>query len=150
MCPLLALTLPRVFLWRPLTVLTRPTRQVILAVNQSIFNVMSMVPGEATVKEEPEVKHSNEASAGKDVKPETEMKEDKPETEMKEDKPETEEKEDKTEKETFKNESLWTKLHFNRGSYKLEQGILKYHCPIDLLFDWFGLVCFANKNKNYQ
>jgi hypothetical protein len=26
----------------------------------------------------------------------------------------------------------------------------KYHCTIDLLFDWFGLVCFANKNKNGQ
>ncbi len=26
----------------------------------------------------------------------------------------------------------------------------KYHCTIDLLFDWFGLVCFANKNKNRQ
>jgi hypothetical protein len=26
----------------------------------------------------------------------------------------------------------------------------KYHCTIDLLFDWFGLVCFANKNKNFQ
>jgi hypothetical protein len=24
----------------------------------------------------------------------------------------------------------------------------KYHSTIDLLFDWFGLVCFANKNKN--
>jgi hypothetical protein len=24
----------------------------------------------------------------------------------------------------------------------------KYHCTIDLLYDWFGLVCFANKNKN--
>ncbi len=24
----------------------------------------------------------------------------------------------------------------------------KYHCTIDLLFDWFGFVCFANKNKN--
>ncbi len=23
----------------------------------------------------------------------------------------------------------------------------KYHCTIDLLFDWFGLACFANKNK---
>jgi len=22
-----------------------------------------------------------------------------------------------------------------------------YHCTVDLLFDWFGLVCFANKNK---
>jgi hypothetical protein len=33
---------------------------------------------------------------------------------------------------------------------ELEQGILKgkYHCTVDLLFDWFGLVCFANKNKN--
>jgi len=31
----------------------------------------------------------------------------------------------------------------------LQQGILKgkYHCTINLLFDWFGLVCFANKNK---
>jgi hypothetical protein len=31
----------------------------------------------------------------------------------------------------------------------LHQGILrgKYHCTVDLLFDWFGLVCFANKNK---
>ncbi len=26
----------------------------------------------------------------------------------------------------------------------------KYHCTIDLLFDWFGLVCFANRNKNCQ
>ncbi len=26
----------------------------------------------------------------------------------------------------------------------------KYHCTVDLLFDWFGLVCFANKNKNCQ
>jgi hypothetical protein len=24
------------------------------------------------------------------------------------------------------------------------------HCTIDLLFDWLGLVCFANKNKNCQ
>jgi hypothetical protein len=31
-------------------------------------------------------------------------------------------------------------------------GILKwkYHCTVDLLFDLFGLVCFANKNKNCQ
>ncbi len=27
---------------------------------------------------------------------------------------------------------------------------VKYHYTIDLLFDWFGLVCFANKNKNCQ
>jgi hypothetical protein len=24
---------------------------------------------------------------------------------------------------------------------------MKYHCSIDLLFDWFGLVCFANKKQ---
>ncbi len=26
----------------------------------------------------------------------------------------------------------------------------KYHCTIELLFDWFWSVCFANKNKNCQ
>jgi JmjC domain, hydroxylase len=26
----------------------------------------------------------------------------------------------------------------------------KYHCTIDLLFDWCGLDCFENKNKNCQ
>jgi hypothetical protein len=26
----------------------------------------------------------------------------------------------------------------------------EYHSTIDLLFDWFGLACFANKNKNCQ
>jgi hypothetical protein len=26
----------------------------------------------------------------------------------------------------------------------------KYHCTIDFLLDWLGLVCFANKNKNCQ
>jgi len=33
-----------------------------------------------------------------------------------------------------------------------DQGILKgkYHCTINLLFDWLWLVCFANKNKNCQ
>jgi hypothetical protein len=25
----------------------------------------------------------------------------------------------------------------------------KYHCTIDLLFDWFGLVCFANIKKSF-
>ena len=25
-----------------------------------------------------------------------------------------------------------------------------YHCAVGLLFDWFGLVCFANKNKICQ
>jgi hypothetical protein len=24
------------------------------------------------------------------------------------------------------------------------------HCTLNLLFDWFGLVCFSNKNKNCQ
>ncbi len=34
----------------------------------------------------------------------------------------------------------------------LYQGIQrgKYHCTVDLLFDWFGLVCIANKNKKCQ
>jgi hypothetical protein len=35
----------------------------------------------------------------------------------------------------------------NRGREYLRG---KYHCTIDLPFDWFGLVCFANKNKNCQ
>ncbi len=26
----------------------------------------------------------------------------------------------------------------------------KYHCTIELLFDWFGLVCLANKKKKCQ
>jgi hypothetical protein len=43
MCPALALALPRVFLWQPLAVVTRQTRQVVHAINQSIFNMMSMV-----------------------------------------------------------------------------------------------------------
>ncbi len=36
--------------------------------------------------------------------------------------------------------------------YAFYQGKLrgKYHCTCDLLFDWFGLVCFANKNKKCQ
>jgi len=28
-----------------------------------------------------------------------------------------------------------------------EYWMRKYHCTIDLLFDYFGLVCFANKHK---
>jgi hypothetical protein len=43
--------------------------------------------------------------------------------------------------------------HPNTQSFNvIAQGILKgeYHCTIDLLFDWFGLVCFANKNKNCE
>ncbi len=41
----------------------------------------------------------------------------------------------------------------NKCTRSLSQGILKggkYHCTIDLLFDWFGLACLANTNKNYQ
>jgi hypothetical protein len=43
MCPLQALALPRVFLWRLLTALTRQTRQAVRAINQSIFNMMPML-----------------------------------------------------------------------------------------------------------
>jgi hypothetical protein len=42
MCTLLALPLPRAFLQQPLTVLTRQTRQVVISINQSIINMMSM------------------------------------------------------------------------------------------------------------
>jgi hypothetical protein len=37
-----------------------------------------------------------------------------------------------------------------RMQKRLVQGMLKgkYHCTIDLLFYWFVLVSFANKNKN--
>jgi hypothetical protein len=24
------------------------------------------------------------------------------------------------------------------------------HCTVDILFDWLGLVCLANKNKDWQ
>jgi hypothetical protein len=46
----------------------------------------------------------------------------------------------------------FTTLHIVFITYNgLEQGILKGEgSTIDLLFDWFGLVCFANKNKNCQ
>ncbi len=46
--------------------------------------------------------------------------------------------------------NVWLKLIQNYSNFY--QGILKgkYHFTIDLLFDWFGLVCFANKNKNCQ
>ncbi len=26
----------------------------------------------------------------------------------------------------------------------------KYHCTVDLLLDWFGLACFANKTKIFS
>jgi hypothetical protein len=31
-------------------------------------------------------------------------------------------------------------------------GIIRgtYHCTVDLLFDWFGFVCFENKDKSCQ
>ncbi len=37
MCPIIALPLPRAFLWQPLTVMTRTTRQAVHAIDQSIF-----------------------------------------------------------------------------------------------------------------
>jgi hypothetical protein len=57
-----------------------------------------------------------------------------------------------------KHESKWVNVLLKNTSISLKykqgsnQGILKgkYHCTADLLFDWFGLVCFANKNKNCQ
>jgi hypothetical protein len=48
---------------------------------------------------------------------------------------------------------LWiTSRLFYATALGLLQGVLKgkYHCTVDLLFEWFGLVCFANKNKNCQ
>ena len=50
----------------------------------------------------------------------------------------------------------WYSRNFLRITYDRQrdsgysiQGILKgkYHCTIDLLFDLFGLACFANKTK---
>ncbi len=44
----------------------------------------------------------------------------------------------------------WKRPRINRW---VKPGITKmgkYHCTVDLLFDWFGLVCLANKNKNCQ
>jgi hypothetical protein len=41
-------------------------------------------------------------------------------------------------------------LPLPREETRVKPGLLKYHCAIDILFDWFGLVCFANKNKNCQ
>jgi hypothetical protein len=39
--------------------------------------------------------------------------------------------------------------HFsNAGANPTEWPLAgKYYCTVDLLFDWFGLVCFANKTK---
>jgi hypothetical protein len=37
------------------------------------------------------------------------------------------------------------RLSVVRLSREYQRG--KYHCTVDLLFDWFGLVCFANRNK---
>jgi hypothetical protein len=43
----------------------------------------------------------------------------------------------------------WSAMVLNLGEQstidpKFKAG--KYHCTVDLLFDWFGLACFANKN----
>ncbi len=39
-------------------------------------------------------------------------------------------------------------LHFEDVTREYYRG--KYHCTIDLLFHWFGVVCFENKDKNCQ
>jgi hypothetical protein len=46
----------------------------------------------------------------------------------------------------YLSDHLGKKIQMESGNTK--KG--KYHCTIELLFDWFGLVCFANKNKNCQ
>jgi hypothetical protein len=45
---------------------------------------------------------------------------------------------------------LWERLRM--GWLSSGMGLVrgKYHCTVDLLFDWFGLVCFETKNKNCQ
>ncbi len=43
--------------------------------------------------------------------------------------------------------------NLNEGNHQVfQQVILKgeVSLSVDPLFDWFGLVCFANKNKNGQ
>jgi len=56
-------------------------------------------------------------------------------------------------------EIVLRRIMFNQNEFSqssnswMDQGILKgrkYHCTVDLLFDWFGLLCLANKNKNCQ
>ncbi len=46
------------------------------------------------------------------------------------------------------NMSVWPK--FPPGQVSVYPGNTKGGSIIDLLFYWFGLVCFANKNKNCQ
>ncbi len=47
---------------------------------------------------------------------------------------------------------LFSKLFYSTGPcplvQMLEQGILrgKYHCTVDLLFDWFGISCMTIDN----
>jgi len=52
---------------------------------------------------------------------------------------------------THNTSSLVYSMEFSsRGrEVRIIQGILKgkYHCTIDLLCDWLGLFCFANKTK---
>jgi len=66
---------------------------------------------------------------------------------------------DETEKVTFRLSMTWGTRKLKGAKmvlgpmYRVEAGNTKgkkYHCTIDLLYDWFGLVCFANKNKNCQ
>ncbi len=62
-----------------------------------------------------------------------------------------------TETTSLRDWSLCVKGHLDKGIvthavHNVAAGILKgeYHCIVDLLFNWFGLVCFAIKNKNCQ
>jgi hypothetical protein len=45
---------------------------------------------------------------------------------------------------SLRGQASWAKM-MPLGAGNPKRG--KYHCTIDLLFDGFGLVCFANKNK---
>jgi hypothetical protein len=47
-----------------------------------------------------------------------------------------------------KHHQMETKVITKQKAGNTKKG--KYHSTVDLLFDWFGLVCFANKNKNCQ
>jgi len=46
------------------------------------------------------------------------------------------------------NKTVYDVFHDNQNHKPGNTKGGKYHCTVDLLFDWFGFVCFANKNKN--
>jgi hypothetical protein len=99
----------------------------------------------------------DESSAGPDEMPEPEMEVVEPETLV----DKALDVDDEVAAEPDDNDEVSDSLNFSSSSLTLRQKCLfrprtntsgrgKYHCTIDLLFDWFGLVCFANKNKNCQ